>query len=60
MIPINIVSGTPQIINLRGGAPHNLMVGYYHILNADVYVSPEANFLVVGEGPVELEHLERA
>ncbi|KAJ5110869.1 hypothetical protein N7532_001404 [Penicillium argentinense] len=60
VIPIQVVSDTPRIINLRGGAPHNLLVGYYHILHTDVYISREADFLVVGEGPPELEQLERA
>lgn len=48
LIPIHVLSGVPEIINLRDGV-EPLLLGYYYILHMDIVISPEAEFLVVGE-----------
>lgn len=48
LIPIHILSGVPEIINLRDGV-EPLLLGYYYILYMDIVISPEVDFLVVGE-----------
>ncbi|KAJ5302298.1 hypothetical protein N7508_007161 [Penicillium antarcticum] len=52
VIPINILSGVPEIINLRDGV-ETLLLGYYYILHMDIVISPEADVLVVGERTTE-------
>ncbi|KAJ5775825.1 uncharacterized protein N7511_000836 [Penicillium nucicola] len=48
LIPIKVLSGVPEIINLRDGV-ETLLLGYYYIFHMDIVISPEADFLVVGE-----------
>jgi hypothetical protein len=50
LIPISAVSGLPQIVDLTHGK-QRLLPGYYYILRSDIYVGPEADFLVVKERP---------
>lgn len=54
VIPIRVVSGFPEIINLSAGLREKIIVGYYYILDTDVFVSREVDFLVIGDGPKEL------
>lgn len=53
LIPISAVAGLPQIIDLTHGN-QRLLPGYYYVLRSDIYVGPEADFLVVKEKLEEL------
>lgn len=50
LVPISVVGGVPQIIDLTHGI-QPLLVGYYYVLRSDIHVGPEADFLVVEEEP---------
>lgn len=52
LIPISVLSGVPQIIDLTHGI-ERLLPGYYYVLRSDILVGPEADFLVVKERPGE-------
>lgn len=53
LIPISVVSGMPQIIDLAHGI-QRLLPGYYYVLRSDILVGPQADFLVLKERPEEL------
>lgn len=48
LIPIRVLSGIPQIIDLTHGI-QSLLPGYYYVLRSDIYVGPEVDFLVIKE-----------
>lgn len=45
LIPISILSGAPEIIDLTHGI-ERLLPGYYYVLRTDIHVGPEADVLV--------------
>lgn len=48
-IPIKIVSGSPQII---GTERSEVVLGHYTITQGNFHLTPELDFLFVGERPV--------
>jgi hypothetical protein len=53
LIPISVVTGVPQIIDLAHGV-QRLLPGYYYVLRSDIMVGPQADFLILKERPEEL------
>jgi hypothetical protein len=54
LVPVRVLSDVdvPQIIDLTHGC-QSLLPGYYYILRSDIYVGPEADFLVIKERPTQ-------